>query len=278
MRHLAAAVATLLCATSAAAEEDVDLVGTWYVLVHYTDSDSANPDTLRWDDRLWVFEKQGSRLVWTEYPIVVFGDEEGRFERGAHGQQRVLAAWEPNATQRAQIAGGLEFNTRGAKTKSLRRSKKDGRWQSAAPATAHSANAIAYHETWTILEPTGRPTFIRDDVLGSGRAEAMNGRTLYATEDVSPAGSTLRGSFARDESRRGTFRMTRSGDAKSVGTKRTQRERLRLMLGIDDANAVAAFDEDGNPTAPGGAPEGEPSPESDVAPESEPDDGASGGD
>jgi len=226
----ALAFALIVANAPHAADGELDLAGTWHVLVHYTDSESANPEAVHWDDRLWVFAREGSRLVWTEYPIVVFRDEEGRFEKGAHGQQRALHAWEPNDSQRAQIREGLEFNTRGAKSKSLRRSTKDGRWQSADAAAAQSASTIAYHETWIVRDPTGLPVFIRDDVLGSERAEPMNGRTLYTTEESSPAGGTLRGAFARDESRRGTFRMTRSGDAKSVGTKRTQSERLRDLM------------------------------------------------
>lgn len=241
------AAATLgagLFAGAAVAGDEVDLVGTWHVLVHYTDADSANPDAVHWDDRIWVFAREGSRLVWTEYPIVVFRDGEGRFELGPHGQQRVLHAWEPNDAQRAQIREGLEFNSRGAKSKSLRRSRKDGRWQSAEPLPTQSANTIGYHETWIIRDPTGLPVFVRDDVLGSERAEAMNGRTLYTTESASPSGATLRGSFARDESRRGTFRMTRSGEARSVGTKRTQAERLRDFFGAgaDDGDAGAGED------------------------------------
>ncbi len=57
-----------------------DLLGTWHVLVHYKDSGAGNPDARRWEDRIWVFELEGSRVKWTDYPIVVFGNSSGRFE------------------------------------------------------------------------------------------------------------------------------------------------------------------------------------------------------
>jgi hypothetical protein len=216
-----------------AADEDgaeLDIEGTWYVLIHYTDSSAADTEVMRWDDRLWVFERKGSRLEWTEYPIVVFSDRTGRFEQSSHGQQRVLHAWEPNEGQRSQIDSGLEYNTRGSKTKTLRR-RRDGTWQSAAAAQLMSASTIGYHETWTISGLDDVPTFTRDDVLGSQRAESMSGRTQYRGVEIVAGGRQIRGEFARDDSRRGTFRMVRAGAAGSVGTKRSQRE--RMMDGID---------------------------------------------
>lgn len=207
-------------------DDAVDLVGTWHVLIHYRDSDAANPDVMRWDDRLWVFQRKGSRLAWTEYPIVVFTDRDGRFERSRHGQRRVLHAWEPNAAQQAQIEAGLEFNTLGSKKKTLRR-KRDGSWQSTGAALTLSASVIGYHEIWSILGLDEVPTFVREDVLGSVRAESVSGRTEYRGSEIDAEGSVIRGEFARDESRRGSFRLTRSGDAASVGTKRTLRERIR---------------------------------------------------
>ena len=90
---LALAVAALAPGGEAAA---FDLEGTWHVLAHYTDANTSRPEQLRWDDRIWVFERRGSRLSWIEYPIVVFSDESGRFERRSTGQYaRVVGAWEP---------------------------------------------------------------------------------------------------------------------------------------------------------------------------------------
>ena len=43
----------------------VDLIGTWFVLIHYRDSMTANPDSDRWEDKVWKIEQKGSRLQWT---------------------------------------------------------------------------------------------------------------------------------------------------------------------------------------------------------------------
>jgi hypothetical protein len=226
---LSALAASAPAALAADEPQEFGFEGTWYVLIHYRDSDTANPDVDRWDDRIWVFERKGSRLKWTEYPIVVFNDRDGRFEQSRAGQTRVLHAWQPNSGQQAQIAAGLEFNSRGSKSKSLRR-KRSGSWQSSGPPQASSASVIGYHETWKIEGSAETPTFSRDDMLGSKRTETMSGRTVYAGETRSEDLNELRGSFARDESRRGSFRMMRTGAAKSVGTKRSQKDRIRDAL------------------------------------------------
>ena len=74
---LALALAPLPAA--AATATSTDLVGTWFVLIHYRDSMTANPDSDRWADKVWKIEQKGSRLQWSEYPIVVFNDGSGRF-------------------------------------------------------------------------------------------------------------------------------------------------------------------------------------------------------
>ncbi|MCH8084172.1 MAG: hypothetical protein IH885_08040, partial [Myxococcales bacterium] len=73
------------------------LLGAWHVLVHYEDAASSGSERERWEDRAWVFERQGDRVRWTEYPIVVFDAETGRFENdGAHRASRTLQHWQPD--------------------------------------------------------------------------------------------------------------------------------------------------------------------------------------
>jgi murein DD-endopeptidase MepM/ murein hydrolase activator NlpD len=201
----------LLLLAPAAARAGIDLVGTWHVLVHYTDDNTSHPDEMRWSDRVWVFEKKGSKLHWTEYPIVVFSDDSGRFERRSTGQYaRVIGAWEPSESQLANIEAGLKINTRGSKKKSLRGSDEEG-WHTTSRARAASASVITYQENWSIEGLSELPVILQEDVMGSGRSETMEGAARYETTAVEEGGNVLVGRYERDGTRHGSFRMRRSG-------------------------------------------------------------------
>lgn len=205
----------------------VDLAGTWYVLIHYTDDTANDPKQPRWDDRLWTFAPKGAELEWTERTIVVFADESGRFEKlGGNRASRVVGAWEPNPGQLAQIESGLEFNTRGEKKKALRGSASDG-WTSArGGASAAGANVLSYVETWSIADPSGLPVFTRDDSLGGGGHESLDGRTQYTTKSIGDDG-VIQGTFERDGTRHGSFRMYPSGQAGiTKGSGKSQQQRM----------------------------------------------------
>ncbi len=210
------ALALLLAVPAGSAEPEVELLGSWHVLVHYKDDNASNPERERWEDKIWVFSKAGSRLRWTEYPIVVFADHTGRFERlGTSRAARLLGYWEPNDRQRAQIASGLEVNPRGSKSKTLRGSVEEG-WRSTQKANAPSVSVITYVEHWSVEGLPDRPVFTREDQLGSQRTETLEGVTRYTTREVSGDGNSLLGEFERDGTRRGSFRMTRSGESRDV--------------------------------------------------------------
>ncbi len=225
---LALAAGLLAAAGSAGSAAAMELVGTWHVLVHYKDAATENPERERWEDRIWVFSREGSRLQWADYPIVVFEDQSGRFEMlGTNRQSRVMHFWEPNESQLAQIRAGLEINSRGSRTKSLRGSPEKG-WTSGRKGGGYqSARFITYEETWTIEGTPDRPVFAVDASLGSATSEGFEGRTVYETTEVGPAGDVLRGSFNRDGTRVGTFVMRRSGEASRVkGSGKTAGERV----------------------------------------------------
>jgi hypothetical protein len=194
-----------------------ELVGAWHVLVHYQDSATENADAKRWEDRIWVFEKVGDQLRWTDYPIVVFDDDTGRFENlGGNRASRVLDHWEPNAGQQEQIRAGLAINSRGSRSKTLSGSDEKG-WSSARRGGGYkSSRFITYEETWTIDGLPDKPRFERQDSMGSGGSEDFEGRTLYETTSVEAGGDVLRGSFDRDGTRKGTFRLARTGQVRSV--------------------------------------------------------------
>jgi hypothetical protein len=228
-KALGALLAVASFATAGSANE-VDLVGTWYVLVHYKDDAAGNPDAERWEDRVWVFERKGSRLGWTEYPIAVFRDETGRFERRSTGQYaRILHYWEPNPAQRSDIANGLQVNTRGSKRKTLRGSA-DGGWSSSRARGAASASTISYSEVWSVEGLPERPVFTRSDSLSGAGAESMEGVTRYATTEVSEGGSLLTGTFERDATRHGRFRMMRSGEIGALEGSKSLEERQRRAI------------------------------------------------
>jgi len=253
MRAFALTIAVGLVAASfaGAARADaggspaVDLVGTWHLLVHYTDDHSHDPSQMRWDDKIWVFERAGSRLKWTQYPIVVFEDKTGRFENlGGARAARVVHGWEPNEGQRAQIEGGLEVNPRGSTSETLR-AEADGSWRSGTRPASASARVITYVQNWAIESPTTRPVFRREDLLGSAAAEGYDGVTLFTTQEVDAGGNVLRGTFERDGSRHGTFRLTRTGattDVKGSGKSEGQRF-FEAFLGADFAQKLRQIEE-----------------------------------
>ena len=147
-----------------------DLVGAWHVLVHYQDAGTENPEAKRWEDRIWVFEKVEDQLHWSDYPIVVFDDDTGRFEAGDGGRKsRVLDYWEPTAAQQEQIRAGLAFNSRGAREKTLSGSDAKG-WTSARRGGGgyKSSRVITYEETWSIDGLPDKPHFERQDSMGAG--------------------------------------------------------------------------------------------------------------
>lgn len=221
LRASGLALAVLL--TGAPAAQAADLLGTWHVLVHYRDASSGAPELQRWIDRIWVFERKGSKLYWTEYPIVVFSSDAGRFERIRSGQfARVLGAWEPDEDQLANVEEGLEVNGRGSKKKSLRGSDAAG-WRTTARAQAASASIITFQENWSVEDYSGLPVFEQRDVMESARTETLEGVTRYETRTVDPGGNVLVGGYQRDGTREGTFTMRRSG---AVGRleERSQRE------------------------------------------------------
>jgi hypothetical protein len=215
----------------------LDLIGAWFVLVHYRDSATNNPHSDRWEDRVWVFERSGSRIEWTDYPIVFFQDQSGRFEaRAGNPRARTLEKWEPNGSQLDQIHNGPRVNTRGSKSKTLRGSTTRG-YESVGGARASSAMTFGYQETWKIESLAALPVFSRRDVMSSGLTQSsggsLDGLTRYATTKVVNR-DLLRGSFSRDESRQGEFKMMRTPIPRGLDSNgKTPNEKLRERIQDD---------------------------------------------
>lgn len=195
-------------------EEPLDLVGTWFVLIHYTDPETANPEATRWKDLVWVFARKGSRLEWTEYPLVIFEDQTGRFEK----QYRVLAAWEPTPAQLKTLENGPRVNDRGARRKSLRGSDAQG-WTSAGRRPRSSANVMSYQETVKIQDLMGHPLFERSDGVGSAMTSEEAGATLYQVTEIKPGQRRMMGKYQRDERLKGRFEMRRTRPVRGLKKK-----------------------------------------------------------
>jgi len=189
--------------------------GRWYVLIHYTDDHAADTTRWHWEDHLWSITQEGADLRWEEYPIVVFQNQDGRFERRARGSlSRVAGAWEPNSEQREEIRSGLQVNDRGARRKTLHRVEAGAAeerraatlWQSDEGGGARSASVVTFSSTWAIADTAGLPLFSWDDLLSSARTEALEGRTEFRCERVDEEG-VVHGRFERDGVRHGRFRL-----------------------------------------------------------------------
>jgi hypothetical protein len=98
-----------------------------------------------------------------------------------------------------------------------------------------SANFVTYTEAWGIRDAEGKPVFLRNETLGSAAMESLEGGTRFATEGVAEGGAELHGSFERDGSRHGTFRMMRAGVVSNVGKdgktpNEKQREKIEHLI------------------------------------------------
>jgi hypothetical protein len=199
-----------------AGDDAYPLEGAWYVLVHYSqsDTDEANglskdpaADRKAWEDKVWVFEQRGSRFAWTEYPVVVLRDERGRMESLASGRRvRTSGHWRPTSRQRTELAKGPAVVSGWARSKTLRGDPERG-YRSHGAANRESTSVIAYSERWEIEGLMDLPVFRREDEMSGGRAEALSGLVEYRGTKLSK--DSVEGDFVRDEVERGRFRMER---------------------------------------------------------------------
>ncbi|MBW2713255.1 MAG: hypothetical protein JRC77_05830 [Deltaproteobacteria bacterium] len=197
--------------------------GLWYVLVHYTDDHAMDPEGWHWEDHLWAIKIEDEKMRWRDYAIVIFDDTTGRFERvGRNPLSKVTGAWEPSPEQRENIRLGLRANERGSQSKRLKsvpqgESASQGKgesqilWESKGAAPPTSASMVTFSSIWRVERQDGMPIFSWNDLLDSGRAESMEGRTEFRCERIDENG-VVHGRFDRDGVRHGRFRLYRSGE------------------------------------------------------------------
>ena len=231
--RLAVSIALLAVCANTASAEPLDIEGTWYVLIHYQDPKTANPDVTRWKDLVWVFERKGTRLEWIEYPTVFFEDASGRFERlGNNPRTRVLGPWEPNPAQRSAIDRGPMINQRGKKRKTLNGSDEGG-WKSSGRMPQSGGMVMGYHELLTIEGLVELPRFERKDFVGYALAASEGGGTAYRVVRIQRQGNRLIGDYERDGHQKGTFRMWRTPPVRGLS------ERTRTDEDAGDAQSTA---------------------------------------
>lgn len=190
-------------------ESPEDLLGDWYVLVHYRDSGAEDPQQPLWDDEIWRIAPSGGRLSWTLYPHVALRDDEGRFETLPSGvEARTTVHWSPSPSQLTEIRGALQLDDHESRTKSLRGSSQAG-WRSAEATRAASASMIAYQESWSIRGPAGARELVRQVVFEAARTDRLEGRTVYTIRESRDGGDEFTGDYSRDGREVGEFRMLR---------------------------------------------------------------------
>ena len=106
---------------------------------------------------------------------------------------------------------------------SLRGSDAEG-WRSRGAIGGFSANTLTYTEIWSIEGDGGLPVFRQEDSLGGARAETLDGVTEYRTTEILPGANEFRGTYNRDGTRTGTFRMMRAGAVSDVEGSQSQEE------------------------------------------------------
>jgi hypothetical protein len=201
LRRGAVALAFLLAAAAARA---VELEGTWYLLVHYRDATSADPDAVRWEDRVWDFQREGELLLWTDYEIVNFVDRRGRFDRN----RRVVGPWEPTRSQRREIERGLFVNPRGARVLALEQTREAvWRTRSDADTLRKSRAPMSFGLAGSVERNREFPVFTIDEMLHRPGSVASLSKTVVTAESASSSGDQLTGSYRRGETRTGSFRM-----------------------------------------------------------------------
>lgn len=233
---LAAALLVAAAGAAAATGESaapLELEGAWHVLVHFRDLHSRHPERTLWEDRLWVFEREGGRLVWRDYPIVVFEDAAGRFERSRATGDRFRAGtpWTPSPGQEAEIRAGLRVNPRGARRKRLAPDPGGDGWASPGRAVPQSASSVTYHEVARVTGLSGLPVFEWRAVLDSARAEALEGVTRFETRERRDGDRLLVGRYRRDGHLEGTFWLRRAGlPAEARGAARAREDRFEARF------------------------------------------------
>ncbi|MBW2271849.1 MAG: hypothetical protein JRG96_01155 [Deltaproteobacteria bacterium] len=201
-------VVCILAAGPAAAFDPAPWLGTWHLVVHYQDAADPNPEAWHWEDRIWVLAREGERLSWTEYAIVRFEDETGRFaDLGTSHARRLGRRWEPSAFQLGEIVGpGLRVDPRGMRSKQLELASEEryGSVTGRGAAANQSADHVGYVESGSIeVDEDGLARFEMRSRFQFAAGSEEAGWLRYGVEETGD--ESFAGRYERDGTRVGRF-------------------------------------------------------------------------
>jgi hypothetical protein len=189
----------------------VDLNGSWYVLIHYKDSQSEDKSITKFKDFVWTIEQTANTLTWEQYPYVIFSEDAEVVRRQA---MRGHTAWEPDEAQWAQLKLAVDVSSRALTRKRMTGSVEKG-WKSLAPLGSGGLNTMSFTRNWDVgFKPDKISIVIVDSLSGAtGLGGIEESTTFEVTQRVSPG--ELRGTY-EEGTKRGTFRMVRSAERRVV--------------------------------------------------------------
>ncbi len=204
----------LLAPGARAADADfskADLNGSWYVLIHYTDSGSENKDAKRFKDFAWTIEQTSNTITWEYYPFVFFGEDSELVRRQA---MKDATAWEPTEAEWASVREAVDVSSRALQRKRMTGSNAAG-WKSLAPLGSGGLNTMSFSRNWQVsFEPDRVSIVIVDSLSGSGGLEGMEEAISYELRERVSA-DEYRGTYSEGD-KRGTLRMVRSAERRVV--------------------------------------------------------------
>ncbi len=182
----------------------LDLSGEWYVLLHYRDGNSPDPDGVRFRDFGWSIQQGEGEIVFRTYPYVVFEEE---LEQLRKGYMRAAERWDPDPATMARLREELPVSPRAATSERLLGSRAVGfRSPSSGPG---GVNTLTFTRDWRVRFEPGVVRVEIEDALGGHQGfEEMHETTVYEIQERTGPGE-LRGVY-REGKREGTFRMLRA--------------------------------------------------------------------
>jgi hypothetical protein len=191
---------------------ELELSGDWYVLLHFKDAKSEDKSLVKFKDFAWSIQQDPERIVWTEYPYVIF--DEGT-EVTRRYKMRAHEPWEPEGLVLGLLQKHLDVSSRAERSKTLKGSCAAGFRSPPAIGSGGGARTLTFTRDWSLAFAADKVSVrIVDSLGGSDLLGEMQEATLYEiTQRVSDG--ELRGTYA-EGTKSGRLRMIRSKERRVV--------------------------------------------------------------